>query len=105
MLIDLLLLNVATCYIVDVSGVMDSIKEAVWKYAFKSTKEYTGFNAKPFDCSKCMCFWVTLIFCLFHATGLILSLFLAALMSLFSESITLTLLLIRDKINDRLNMG
>ena len=61
-LINLLLLQLIVVFIVDISGVMDSIKYAISKLLTKGVIKTLNYRIKPFDCSLCMTFWVGLIY-------------------------------------------
>lgn len=61
-MLEVLVISAIISFIIDISGVMDSIKYAIWRWAFNGKREYKDFNLKPFDCSLCMTFWVGLIY-------------------------------------------
>lgn len=61
-MLEVLVISAIISFIVDISGVIDSIKYAIWRWAFDGEREYKDFNLKPFDCSLCMTFWVGLIY-------------------------------------------
>ena len=57
-IINLILIQAIICYIVDISGVMDSIKSLINRLIFKGKANPLSIRVKPFDCSLCMMFWV-----------------------------------------------
>lgn len=59
--LDLLLINLIVVLIVDLSGFMTDFKKLVWRVLFKSAYQ-DSFRIKPFDCSLCMTFWISLIY-------------------------------------------
>lgn len=61
MILELLLLTVIVCFVVDISGFIDTIKNLIWKWVFNGKREYREFRLKPLDCSLCMSFWIGLI--------------------------------------------
>lgn len=61
MWIELLLLTIIVCFVVDISGFIDTIKNIIWKWVFNGKREYREFRLKPLDCSLCMTFWIGLI--------------------------------------------
>lgn len=61
-LINLLLIQLILVFIIDLSGVMNSIKYFISKHLTKGKIISDNFRIKPFDCSLCMTFWVTLIY-------------------------------------------
>lgn len=60
-MLDILVISAIVVFIVDISGVIDSIKRFIWRWVFGNKREYDYFNLKPFDCSLCMTFWVGII--------------------------------------------
>lgn len=83
--LDVLMISLIVCYIIDVSGITEIIKQTIWKWVYGGKLEYKGFTIKPFDCSRCMCFWVGLIWCLCTAHFQLYHLLYVCLMSLLSE--------------------
>ena len=61
-LINLLLIQFIVVFIVDDSGVIDSIKLLISRILTKGKIETTNFDIKPFSCSLCMTFWIGLIY-------------------------------------------
>lgn len=58
---DLLMLSVIIVYIIDVSGVMDSIKGTLSKIVYNETGRRMR-PLRPFDCSLCMIWWAGIIY-------------------------------------------
>lgn len=54
-----------TTFIIDHSGIVHSIKLLIHRVLNGKKVEYLPFTMKPFDCSLCMSFWITLAFGLF----------------------------------------
>lgn len=86
-LINVLILTTIVCFIVDVSGIVDSVKRRIWKWLFKD-REYNEFQLKPFDCSLCLSFWVGLIYIICLGQFNIPMIGYVCLMSLLSGVIT-----------------
>ena len=61
LIINLLLIQIITVFIVDLSGVMDTLKKWIWKKWIKVGKWY-NLSLKPFDCSLCSTWWLCLIY-------------------------------------------
>ena len=61
MILDIFLITTIICFIVDISGIIDTIKNIIWKWVFNGKREYREFRLKPLDCSLCMTFWIGLI--------------------------------------------
>lgn len=64
MCLDLLMITLIVVFIVDVSGVVTTIKKLIWRWLYGKTKSYVDFPFKPFDCDLCATFWVNIIYVL-----------------------------------------
>lgn len=60
-IIDLILLMLIIVFIIDLSGIVPTIKKAIWKKYIK-IGDYTNLSLKPLDCSLCLTFWIGLIY-------------------------------------------
>ena len=99
---DLILLQLITVFIVDLSGGIESLKLFISGYLTKSKIKSTDFSMKPFDCSLCMMHWVGLIYLL--VTGFsIPSYAVVCILSLLTPVTSNLLLYIRDSINKHIN--
>lgn len=93
--IELALVAIVTIYIVDLSGFTDSWRSALARYLHT-----TSLRAiKPFDCGKCMTWWVCLAFSIASGEFNIFTLAYCAALSFFSLPIGRSLLLAREWIN------
>lgn len=61
-LLDLLMLTTSIVVIVDLSGIISSIKWLIGKYL--NIKDYNSIKLKPLECSFCMTFWIGLLYLL-----------------------------------------
>ena len=61
-IINILLIATICVIVTDCTDFIDSIKHCIWKFAFKNTKPYRDFPFKPFSCSLCMTWWLSLIY-------------------------------------------
>ena len=87
MILELLLLTVIVCFVVDISGFIDTIKNLIWKWVFNGKREYREFRLKPLDCSLCMSFWIGIIWIsIFEFT--LFNLLFVCLFAMMSEEIT-----------------
>ena len=80
MYIDLLLLAIIICFVVDISGAMRKFK-------------------KPFSCSLCCIWWTGLIYLLVTRNFTILGVAFVAFLSMMSSVITALLLTLREILN------
>lgn len=76
MIINLFIITFAIVYIIDHSGFLIDFSKAIYK-VLNPGKEYHYQIIKPFGCSLCSSFWVTLIYSLIMGQSLIYSLGLA----------------------------
>lgn len=103
-MINLLVITAIVCFIVDISGFVDSIKRGIWRVIMGKDKQYQEFNLKPFDCSLCCSFWVGLIYLLCVGQFNVLMIGYVCLLSLLSSNITGLLIIVREGINWVLSM-
>lgn len=59
---NIILIAIVWVVIIDLSGFVDSVKKAIWKWIFKGQKEYRDFDMKPFSCSFCMTWWTSFFY-------------------------------------------
>lgn len=90
--LDLLMLTTVICFVIDVSGIVDSIESMLSRWRGKPCR-----LIKPFSCSLCMSFWIGLIYILFNFS--LFNLFLLTLIVTNAEQITNMLVLFRMLIN------
>lgn len=101
-IIDLILLQLITVFIVDLSGGIESLKLFISSYLTKSKIKSTNFSLKPIDCSLCMMHWIGVIYLLF--TGFTIPLYaVVCILSLLTPVTSNLLLYIRDSINKHIN--
>lgn len=96
MIIDLILIQLIIVFIIDLSGVVDSIKLFVSKHLTKNKIVTTNFSLKPFDCSLCSTWWIGLIYLLICHSFTIPYIALVALLSFLTPLSSSILLLIKD---------
>lgn len=64
MILNLIFIWIITVIIIDISGIVDSIKMLIAKILTKGKIPTNDFRMKPFDCSFCMNFWLGLAYIL-----------------------------------------
>ena len=62
-ILNLILIQIITVFIVDLSGIIDTLKKLLWK-KFVKIGDYHNLSIKPFDCSLCSTFWICIIYLL-----------------------------------------
>lgn len=64
----LLLTTLIVVNIVDISGFIDTLKQWIWKWAWRGKREFKDFDFRPFSCTYCMSWWVGLIYLICSGT-------------------------------------
>ena len=98
-IINLILITIIVCFIVDCSGVITDIRKFVAKQIFKYTKvkvDYAELKLKPIGCSLCSTWWIGLIYLLFVGKFTITYIAFVAFLSLISSNISGFLMVIKD---------
>jgi hypothetical protein len=104
MILDLFIITTIICFIVDISGIIESIEWWLSKWLKVPCK-----IPKPFNCSLCMTFWIGLIWITIHGFTLFNLLFVTVFAALaeditgFIKIIKYLLNKVRDAIVLRLN--
>lgn len=88
---NLLLLAVIVVFIVDISGIVDSMKEAMSRWLHVKVG-----RLKPFDCSLCMVWWCGLIYLLLERQVSLANVAYVAMLSILSVQIGGIINLLRD---------
>lgn len=96
-IIDILLVAVVTIYIVDLSGFTESWRSALARLL--KISESALRPIKPFDCGKCMTWWVCLIYIICVGKVTLPYIAFIALLSHMSQPIGQALVLCREVIN------
>lgn len=80
MILDLFLITIIICFIIDISGIIESIEWWLSKWLKVPCK-----IPKPFSCSLCMTFWIGLIWIGLHGFTLFNLLFVCLFAALSEE--------------------
>lgn len=92
MIWNLLMISFVICFIVDISGIIESIESALSKW-LKGKAQLP----KPFNCSLCLTFWVGLIYVICVDCTLV-NVLLVCVFSAISEHITSVIIIIKQLI-------
>ena len=96
-LTDLLIITCIVCFIIDVSGFVQSIKrQYLRKFWGIKNPDISVLNWKPFDCSLCSVFWCTLIYIAVTGNFTLPWIGICVLLSLISSNISGFMLCIKD---------
>lgn len=68
-IIDLFLIGLCLTYIIDLSGISSTINKVIWRLKNRYKPMPDDYQAKPFTCSLCMTFWISLIYLLVYNRG------------------------------------
>ena len=81
--------------VIDISGFVYSIKAAIGKYLGISPN---SFRIKPFDCSFCMTFWVSLIYLLVVGRFTLVNIAVVLLLCCLTTPLKNLVMSVRDKL-------
>lgn len=97
-MLDLLWITIVIVFGIDLSGVVDSISEGIWKWLHPNIR-YNGWRIpKPFSCSLCSTFWIGLIYLWLTGTFSWFMLLYVALLSFSTPVIANVLILLKDSL-------
>lgn len=92
---DLFSILIISVIVIDISGFVHSIKVAIGKYLGISPN---SFRIKPFDCSFCMTFWVSMIYLLVVGRFTLLNIAIVLLMCCLTTPLKNLVMSVRDKL-------
>lgn len=102
-LLELFMLTVIVCFIIDLSGIQDSVKRAIWKWVFNNKKPFQDFEMKFPFCSLCMTHHILLLYVLFTNSFSIFVYMFICLLSFQSSNITSFLIGMNDVVTKFIN--
>ena len=94
MILDLLLISIIVCFIIDVSGIIDNVEWWLSKLMGGTVK-----IPKPFSCSLCSTFWLGLIWIICNGQFTLLNIVFVCLFAALSENISNTIKIIKHLIS------
>ena len=92
---DLFSILIISVLVIDISGFVHSIKVAIGKYLKISPN---SFRIKPFDCSFCMTFWVSMIYLLAVGRFSLVNIAIVLLMCCLTTPLKNLVMSVRDKL-------
>lgn len=92
---DLFSILIISVLVIDISGFVHSIKVAIGKYLKISPN---SFRIKPFDCSFCMTFWVSMIYLLVVGRFTLLNIAIVLLLCCLTTPLKNLVMSVRDKL-------
>lgn len=98
-IIDMLLITLVVCFIVDISGVIDSIRNGLARVIYRRTKvkvDTKSLSLKPFSCSLCSTWWCCLIYILITGHFTLPYIAVSAILAMTASNVSGFLLLLKD---------
>ena len=92
---DLFSILIISVLVIDISGFVHSIKVAIGKYLKISPN---SFRIKPFDCSFCMTFWVSVIYLLVVGRFTLVNIAVVLLLCCLTTPLKNLVMSVRDKL-------
>ena len=92
---DLFSILIISVLVIDISGFVHSIKVAIGKYLGISPN---SFRIKPFDCSFCMTFWVSMIYLLVVGRFSLVNIAVVLLLCCLTTPLKNLVMSVRDKL-------
>ena len=92
---DLFSILIISVIVIDISGFVHSIKAAIGKYLGISPN---SFRIKPFDCSFCMTFWISLIYLLVVGRFTLVNIAIVLLLCCLTTPLKNLVMSVRDKL-------
>ena len=92
---DLFSILIISVIVIDISGFVHSIKVAIGKYLGISPN---SFRIKPFDCSFCMTFWVSMIYLLVVGRFSLVNIAVVLLLCCLTTPLKNLIMSVRDKL-------
>lgn len=92
---DLFSILIISVIVIDISGFVYSIKVAIGKYLGISPN---SFRIKPFDCSFCMTFWVSMIYLLVVGRFTLVNIAIVLLLCCLTTPLKNLVMSVRDKL-------
>lgn len=103
MILDLICMTIVIVFIIDLSGFINELKQALSKWLTKGKMISNSYRIKPFDCSLCMTFWSGMIYLLaVHSFNLPMIL-LVCILAFLTPVISDILFLIKDMLTKLIN--
>lgn len=102
-ILNLLLIQLIVVFIVDLSGIIDTIKHFIWKRWIK-IGNYQSISLKPFSCSLCSTWWCCLIYLLITSNLNLLTIAITALLAFLAGTLGDFLLWCKDAITKFINL-
>lgn len=93
---NIILIAIVWVVIIDLSGFVDSVKRAIWKWVFKGSKEYRDFDFKPLSCSFCMTWWTSLFYLIIAGEWTLSLTAFSLIIAFMTPTIKDVLILIKD---------
>lgn len=101
--LNLILIQFIVVFIVDLSGITNTIKSLISKYLTKGKVTSTNFNLPLIGCSLCMTFWTGLLYLILNQQFTIIYIAIVCFLAFTTMNTKDLLLTLKDKITRRIN--
>ena len=98
-LLNLLIIQFITVFIVDISGVVDSIKTGIKWILTKGKMKDSDYRLKPLDCSTCLMFWNGLIYLIYTSEFTFINIAIVCALAALTMETKNLILLVKDLIS------
>lgn len=101
--LNLILIQFIVVFIIDLSGIIDTIKLLISKYLTKGKITSTNFNLPLIGCSLCMTFWTGLLYLILNQQFTIIYIAIVCFLAFTTMNTKDLLLTLKDKITRHIN--
>lgn len=101
--LNLILIQFIVVFIIDLSGIIDTIKLLISKYLTKGKVISTNFNLPLIGCSLCMTFWTGLLYLILNQQFTIIYIAIVCFLAFTTMNTKDLLLTLKDKITRHIN--
>ena len=101
-IINLILIQIIVVFIIDLSGIVDTVKKFIWRKWIK-VGDYHNLSLKPFSCSLCSTWWLCLIYLLITSNFNLLTIAITAILAFLAGTMGDFLIWIKDLLTHIIN--
>lgn len=104
MYLNILLIAVITVIVIDNTDFVDNIKKLISSILTKGKIKNSSYKMKPFDCSLCMAFWLSLIYIITQNQVTLITITYTLVIALLTPQINDVIRLIQDLLTKIINI-
>lgn len=102
--LNILLIAVIVVIVIDNTDFVDNIKKLISSLLTKGKIKSSNYSLKPFDCSLCMTFWISLIYLIIQNQVTLISITYTLVIALLTPQINDLVKLLQDLITKLINI-